>query len=151
MNAMPTTATTVDVAGLASTLRLSVTRLSRKLRREGAGAEISPTLVSALATVDRHGSMTAGELATHEQVQKPTVTRIVADLLEHDLIARTPDPLDGRISWLRTTAEGRRLLHRIRRQRDDYLAARLKRLSPQELEALERAAGLLERLTEVEA
>ncbi len=151
MNAMPTTPAAVDVAGLASTLRLSVTRLSRKLRREGAGAEISPTLVSALATVDRHGSMTVGELATHEQLQKPTVTRIVADLLENDLIARTPDPLDGRISWLQTTAEGRRLLHRIRRRRDDYLAARLKRLSPHELEALERAAGLLERLTEVEA
>jgi DNA-binding MarR family transcriptional regulator len=105
--------------------------------------------MSALATVERHGPMTVGELATHEQVQKPTVTRIVAALLERDLIARTPDPLDGRISWLKTTGQGRRLLQRIRRRRDEYLAARLKRLSPNELETLERAAELLERLTEV--
>jgi DNA-binding MarR family transcriptional regulator len=104
--------------------------------------------MSALATVERHGPMTVGELATHEQVQKPTVTRIVAALLERDLIARTQDPLDGRISWLEATGQGRRLLQRIRRRRDEYLAARLKRLSPVELETLERAAELLERLTE---
>ena len=146
---MPTAPTTMDAGSLASRLRLSVTRVSRTLRREGAGAEISPTLMSALATVERHGPMTVGELATHEQVQKPTVTRIVAALLERDLIARTPDPLDGRISWLNTTGQGRRLLQRIRRRRDEYLAARLKRLSPNELETLERAAELLERLTEV--
>ncbi len=146
---MPTAPTAMDAGSLASRLRLSVTRVSRTLRREGAGAEISPTLMSALATVERHGPMTVGELATHEQVQKPTVTRIVAALLERDLIARTPDPLDGRISWLKTTGQGRRLLQRIRRRRDEYLAARLKRLSPNELETLERAAELLERLTEV--
>ncbi|MDP9298390.1 MAG: MarR family transcriptional regulator [Actinomycetota bacterium] len=145
---MPTAPTTVDAGSLASRLRLSVTRVSRTLRREGAGAEISPTLMSALATVERHGPMTVGELATHEQVQKPTVTRIVAALLERDLIARTQDPLDGRISWLEATGQGRRLLQRIRRRRDEYLAARLKRLSPEELETLERAAELLERLTE---
>ena len=145
---MPTAPTTVDAGSLASRLRLSVTRVSRTLRREGAGAEISPTLMSALATVERHGPMTVGELATHEQVQKPTVTRIVAALQERDLVARTPDPLDGRISWLEATGQGRRLLQRVRRRRDEYLAARLKRLSPDELETLERAAELLERLTE---
>ncbi len=146
---MPIAPIAPDVAGLASRLRLSVTRLSRALRREGSGAEISPTLVSALATVDRHGPMTVGELATHEQVQKPTITRIVASLQERDLIVRMPDPLDGRISWLSMTADGRRLLQKVRRRRDEYLAARLKRLSPEELAMLEQAAGLIERLTEV--
>src|SRR2546427_8347975 len=144
---MPIASTAQDVAGLASRLRLSVTRLSRALRREGSGAGISPTLMSALATVDRHGPMTVGELATHEQVQKPTITRIVASLQESELIVRTPDPLDGRISWLSTTAEGRRLLQKVRRRRDEYLAARLKRLTPEELAMLGRAAELMERLT----
>jgi DNA-binding MarR family transcriptional regulator len=145
---MPIAPTAPDVSGLASRLRLSVTRLSRALRREGSGAEISPTLLSALATVDRHGPMTVGELAGHEQVQKPTITRIVASLQESELIARMPDPLDGRISWLSATGDGRRLLQKVRRRRDEYLAARLKRLTPEELVMLEQAAELMERLTE---
>ena len=92
--------------------------------------------------------MTVGELATHEQIQKPTVTRIVASLLERELIARTPDPLDGRMAWIQTTADGQRLLQRIRRRHDRYLAGRLKRLTPGELATLEQAAEILERLTE---
>jgi DNA-binding MarR family transcriptional regulator len=143
---MTTASVGSDVAGLASRLRISVTRLSRKLRREGSGAEVSPTLVSALATVDHHGPMTVSDLATHEQVRRPTVTRIVASLLERDLILRTPDPLDGRMSWLSTTQEGRRLLHRVRRRRDEYLAARLKSLGSRELDVLEQASEIFERL-----
>ena len=144
---MPTASYITDIAGLSSHLRLSVMRLARKLRREGSGAEITPTLLAALSTVDRHGPMTVGELATHEQIQKPTVTKIVASLLERELIARTPDPLDGRIAWVRATTEGRLLLQRIRRRHDRYLAGRLKGLTPDELATLERAAEILERLT----
>jgi DNA-binding MarR family transcriptional regulator len=125
-------------------------RLSRKLRRENSGADISPTLLAALSTIDRHGPMTVGDLATHEQVQKPTVTRILADLTERSLVERTPDPLDGRISWLQVSSAGRQLLQRIRRRHDVYLAKRLRRLSPEELDTLERAAEILERLTEGE-
>jgi DNA-binding MarR family transcriptional regulator len=137
-----------DVPALASRVRLSVMRLSRKLRREGSGAEITPTLLAALSTIDRHGRMTAGELATHEQVQKPTVTRILADLQERGLVSRTADPLDGRIAWVQISVEGRRLLQSIRRSHDAYLAARLKRLTPDELSVLENAAEILERLTD---
>ncbi len=150
MMSMPTNTapSVIDVAGLSSQLRLSVMRLARKLRREGSGAEITPTLLAALSTVYRHGPMTVGELAAHEQIQKPTVTRIVASLLERDLIARTPDPLDGRMAWIQTTSDGQQLLQRIRRRHDRYLAGRLKKLTPEELSTLERAAEILERLTE---
>jgi DNA-binding MarR family transcriptional regulator len=123
-------------------------RLSRKLRREGSGAQITPTLLAALSTIERHEPITVGTLAIHEQVQKPTVTRILAELIERGLAARTPDPLDGRMAWVQVTPEGRRLLQRIRRRHDEYLAKRLKRLSNDELVILERAADILERLTE---
>ena len=147
---MPTTAPSIDLAALATQVRLSVMRLSRKLRKENSGADITPTLLAALSTIERHGPMTVGDLATHEQVQKPTVTRILADLTERSLVERTPDPLDGRISWLQVSAEGRQLLQRIRRRHDAYLAKRLRRLNPDELDTLERAAEILERLTEGE-
>jgi DNA-binding MarR family transcriptional regulator len=123
-------------------------RLSRKLRREGSGAHITPTLLAALSTINRHGPVTVGDLAIHEQVQKPTMTRILAELIERGLAARTPDPLDGRMAWVQVTQEGRRLLQRIRRRHDEYLAKRLKRLTSDELITLERAADILERLTE---
>ena len=62
---MTTAPPTVDVAALASSLRLSVTRLARTLRRESA-TDVSPTLMAALATVETHGPMTPGDLAAHE-------------------------------------------------------------------------------------
>ena len=94
--------------------------------------------------------MTAGELAAHERVRKPTVTRLIASLLEHGLIERTPDPLDGRVTWVQLSAEGRRFLQRVRHRKDTYLWKRLRRLTPDELDTLERASALLERLLEDE-
>ena len=136
-------------ADLASQLRIGVTRLARRLRLEG-DASVTPTLLVALATIERHGPMTAGELATHERVRKPTVTRLVGSLLERGLIERTPDPLDGRVTWVQLSREGRRFLQRVRHRKDAYLSQRLRRLSPDELDTLERASALLERLLEDE-
>ena len=142
---MPVDAPTVDVAGLASRLRVSVARLARKLRREG-DSEISQTLLSALATIERHQPMTAGQFATHEQVQKPTVTRLIGVLVDRGLIERTTDPLDGRVVWLQLSGEGHRYLQRFRRRKDRYLSRRIEELTPSELATLDRAADILERL-----
>lgn len=143
---MSTVSPAVDVAALASHLRLGITRLARKLRREG-DPGVTPTLLAALSTIERHGPMTAGSLASHEQVEKPTVTRLLAALEARDLVTRTSDPLDRRIAWLKVTPEGRRLLQRTRRRKDEYLAKRLKGLPPGDLATLQRAAALVERLT----
>ena len=144
---MPPVASTVDVAALASQVRLGVTRLARKLRREG-DPGMTPTLLAALSTIERHGPMTAGTLASHEQVEKPTVTRLLAVLDERGLIERTPDPLDGRVAWLQISATGRKLLLRTRRRKDEYLVKRIKDLSPEDQGTLEAAAEILDRLTE---
>lgn len=146
---MTTSPVLTDIAGVASHLRLSVFRLARKLRREG-DAEVTPTLQAALATVERHGPITAGMLAAHEQIQKPTCTRVIAELRERRLIERTPDPLDARVAWLQVTPAGRKVLQHVRTRHTAYLAERLKRLSSQDLATIERAADILERLTEEE-
>ncbi|MDH4112228.1 MAG: MarR family transcriptional regulator [Actinomycetota bacterium] len=144
---MPTAPPDTDLAGLASHLRLSVFRASRTLRRES-HAGISPTLLAALATIDRHGPMTAGDLAVHEQVRKPTVTRILGALVDDGLVERTPDPVDGRVSWVQLTPAGRSLMRSARRRTDRFLAKRLERLDPADLAALDRAAEILDRVTE---
>ena len=147
MRGMPSVASTVDVAALASQVRLGVTRLARKLRREG-DPGMSPTLLAALSTIERHGPMTAGTLASHEQVEKPTVTRLLSVLHERELIERTPDPLDGRVGWVQVSATGRKLLQRTRRRKDEYLVKRIKGLSPEDQATLDDAAEFLDRLTE---
>jgi DNA-binding MarR family transcriptional regulator len=135
-----------ECAELAARLRVSVWRAARRMRRESAPG-ISPTLHAALFTIETHGPMTAGQLAEHEQVRKPTVTRTIAALLVQGLITRTPDPLDGRVTWLQVTSEGTQLLQRSRRRTDEFLAMRLTRLTPHERSVLGEAATILERLS----
>jgi len=146
MSSVPASSPAVDVASLATRLRTDIWRLARRLRSE-AHVDLTPTLQSALGTLDRHGPMTPGTFARHEHIQKPTATRTIAALLELELVERTPDPLDGRVSWLQLSPDGRRLVQRMRRRYDAYLAARIKRLPGEDLAVLERAAGILETIT----
>jgi DNA-binding MarR family transcriptional regulator len=135
-----------DTAAIAARLRLGVTRLARRLRQE-AEAGITPSMLSALSTLDRQGTLTMGDLCAVEQVQPPTMTRIVAALLEAGLIAREPDPADGRVAWVRLTPEGRKLLERSRGRKEAYLAKALRELDSRELATLEDATEILERIT----
>jgi DNA-binding MarR family transcriptional regulator len=134
-----------DIAALASQLRIAVARTARTLRRE-AGEGITPTLMCALATIEHHGPMTVGALAEHERVTKPTVTRTVRALVDQGLVVRTGDLEDGRVAWLTLSVDGRRLVQRVRRRKDEYLARRLRGLEPAEIEALQRAADVLARI-----
>jgi DNA-binding MarR family transcriptional regulator len=137
--------TTISEAELASRLRLAVTRLGRRLRGQLAG-DVSPSQLSALASIGRVGPLTLGELSAVERVKPPTMTRIVAALEDLGLVTRTVDRNDRRVARVATTADGRRFIERSRRTKDAYLAARLHQLDPDDRAALERATTVLERL-----
>src|ERR1035437_11150368 len=83
-------------AGLATALRISVSRLARRMRAEraaqGLQPELSDTQLAALATLEKHTAMTPGELAEHEKVQPPSMTRVIAALEEGDLMQQMPHP-----------------------------------------------------------
>ncbi len=134
-----------DTTELASRLRLGVTRLARRLRQE-ADTGITPSLLTALATIERDGPLTIGDLSAAEHVQPPTMTRIVGALVEAGLATRDPDAEDRRVAWVHATPEGSRLIRRSRSRKDAYLAKRLRDLEPEELTVLDRAAEILERL-----
>ena len=134
----------------AAKLRLSIVRTARRMRQE-ADAGLSPTLIAALATIERHGPLTPSELADAERVKRPTATRIAAGLEADDLIVRAPDPSDGRGALLSISPRGRALLRRLRRRKNAYLSRRLRELDDDDVEALERAAEVLERMLEGEA
>jgi DNA-binding MarR family transcriptional regulator len=138
---------TISSTDLAHRLRPAVTRLARRMRQQ-AGAELSPTQVAALATIGAHGPLTPSELAAREHIQRPTATRVLTKLEEGGLVERTTDPGDRRCSLVSATPAGNALLDAVRDRKDAYLARRLDRLSPQDLAALDRAAGILERMLE---
>ena len=141
------TATTATPTELASQLRLAVMRLSRRLRQH-APHDITPSQLSALATVARDGRLTLSQLADAERVQPPTITRVVDALVQRGLVDRTPSETDRRVAWVAPTASGLALVEEIRQRRDAYLARHLRALPPADLELLARAAELLERLME---
>ena len=144
---METTLQAPPADDLAGRLRLAVARTARRLRQE-ADAGLSPSLIAALSTVDRHGPLTPSRLAEIERVQRPTATRLVASLEQQGLVAREPDPLDGRVSYVSLSPEGARFLKRLRSRKNAYLAKRLRRLDDEELATLERATQILERILE---
>jgi DNA-binding MarR family transcriptional regulator len=139
-------------AGLATGLRISVSRLARRLRVERVGgpaqAGLSDTQLAALAALDHHAAMTPGELALHEKVQPPSMTRVIAALEARGLVLRAPHPTDRRQVILSVTGEGKDLVNQARRRRDAWLAMRMSELTPQERATLRAAAPILEKLSQ---
>jgi DNA-binding MarR family transcriptional regulator len=135
--------------GLASSLRLSVMRLARRLRAERADESLTLTQLATLGTLQRHGPMTLGELAAHEKVQPPSMTRIVSSLEDRGLVVRGPHRADGRRVVVSITAEASARLAEDRRRRDAWLARRMRELTPDEHDALRRAAPVLEKLAQL--
>ena len=139
--------TTLDSAALAHDLRLAVMRFSRRLRNQRVDTSVTLTHLAALSTLKRHGPMSPGELAAHERVQPPSMTRVVVALEERGLVTRTPHPTDGRQVVIGLTDAAERLLTEEARAREAWLSARLHRLTPQERAALREAAAIMEQLT----
>lgn len=140
-----------ELTDTASQLRNAIVRTSRALRQEAAGESgLSPTQTAVLASINRSGPITPSELADLERVKRPTMTRTLGCLEREGLIERTPDPADGRSSLVAVNDAGRERLARLRRRKSAYLARRLRKLDPEEVETLARAAALLERMREDE-
>jgi DNA-binding MarR family transcriptional regulator len=137
--------TNEEVAGR---LRIAINRLQRRLRQESLGG-LSPAQASALGSVNRHGSPTLGELAAIEQVQPPTMTRIVASLTEAGMVTRVADAADRRSARVRITPSGERALERVRTRKTAFLLRRLAELGPDEQLRAAELVALLEHLLEV--
>jgi len=134
-------------------MRISVSRLARRLRVERLGlggpeTALSDIQLAALAALERKGSMTPGELADHEKVQPPSMTRVIAVLEERGLVLREPHSTDRRQVILTVTPDGRDLVQRVRRRREAWLAQRLQELTAEERQILRRAAPILEKISQ---
>jgi DNA-binding MarR family transcriptional regulator len=131
-------------ADLASSLRISVMRLARRLRLEKSTEDLSMNQLAALGTLNRCGELTVGELAGIEKVKPPSMTRTVNSLAEAGLVTRSPHPTDGRQVMVDLTPAARQVLDEDRRRRDAWLAKRLAALSPEQRVLLREVVPLLE-------
>ena len=92
---------------LVTRTRLAVLRLARRLRQQVTPG-ITPSQQSALAAIEHRGPLTLGELAAYENVQPPSITRIVGNLEAADLVERTTAAADRRVSLVQITRQGQR-------------------------------------------
>ncbi|HEX6487096.1 MAG TPA: MarR family transcriptional regulator [Nocardioidaceae bacterium] len=134
-------------AGLAAALRISVARLTRRLRSErDPRNELSIGQLSVLGALYRNGACSIGELAAHERVQPPSMTRTVNCLEEAGYVLRRQHETDRRQVVIELADKGTTTLEADRRRRDAWLAQRLRELTPEERSVLRQAAPILERL-----
>lgn len=133
-------------AAAVNALRAGVMRLSRRLRQQRIDETLSPTEMSVLGTLARCGSATPGELARKEQVQPPSMTRIIAMLEAKGLVTLEPHPEDRRQKVVAQTAEAESMLAASRAKRNAWLTELTGKLDDTEWELLRAAAPVLEKL-----
>lgn len=144
-------ATDDRVLDLSAQLRPVLLRLARRMNRRASTAELTPSRLSALASIGRAGPLRLGELAQRERISKSSVTRLVDRLEEAGYITRVTDPSDGRGTLVDVTAPGREVIDAATARAEDYLTQQLAGLGEDDLRVLEAAWPTLERLLEVKA
>src|ERR1022692_2020264 len=131
----------------AARLRVAITRMSRRLRKHEL-AGLTPTKLSALATVWQAGPVRLGDLAAAERIAPSTLTRLVSALEESGYVERRAVPGDARASTVAITPRGREVLERIKQESTVLLHASLLTLTEDQLAALAAALPALEQLAE---
>lgn len=128
---------------LANDLSLAVVRLARQLRFRRPDSPVSLTQLSALATLAKDGPMTPGALATRERVRPPSMTRVIASLVELELVERSSHPDDRRQVLVAVSPAGAELFEAERRAGMEWLQGRLEKLKQEDRATLLAAADLM--------
>jgi DNA-binding MarR family transcriptional regulator len=136
-----------DTLPLAELLRPALLRASRHLRREAQKAGVSMLDAQLLTVIKKNPGIGGGELADREQMSRPSMSGHVKRLEAAGWLARDDASAeDRRRVGLRLTPAGEAALEAIRARRNDWLAARLAGLDPDDRAALAAAAAALARL-----
>lgn len=143
----PRQAPAPDAARTADRLHSAAIHLLRSVRVEDRATGLSAPRLSALSVIVFGGPVTMSALAAAEQVQPPTMTKLVQELMRDGLAEQVSDPDDGRVLRVRATDKGRKLLAEGRRRRVARLAAAVSALSAADQKLLGRAAELIDGLS----
>ena len=131
---------------VANRLNSSAIHLLRRISKDDGADGVTGARASALSVVVYGGPLSVGDLARRERVALPTISRIVDALARDGLLARERVESDRRTVTLAATRRGRTLMERGRARRIRRLAEELRGLEDEDVEALERALDVLDRL-----
>jgi DNA-binding MarR family transcriptional regulator len=149
MTAVLGTSDTAHAMALAGELRVTIGRLSRRLREETRPGNLTASQLSAVGRLDRDGPATVTTLARAEGVRPQSMGATISVLEAEGLVTGTPDPADGRQTIYALTAECKRILKASRAAREDWLFRAIQaKLSAREQEKLGMVVELLQRLSE---
>jgi DNA-binding MarR family transcriptional regulator len=143
------TSDTPQLAALAGELRISLSKLIRRLREQAQPGDFTSAQKSVLLRLDRDGPATVSALARAESVRPQSMRVTVAGLEAIGAVNGEPDPADGRQTLIALTPTFRKTIKASRAAKDDWLLRALQaQLSPQEQDALAAAVKLLQRLAD---
>lgn len=131
---------------VANRLHSAAIHLLRRARRVDAESRLPAPQLSALSVIVYAGPITLGELAAAEQVRPPTMTRLIAAMEAAALVEREADPSDGRITRIRATPSGKRILEEGRDRRIAVIAEALDTLPARDVDAIARALDAIEKV-----
>ena len=135
-----------DPVAVANQLRPLLHKLTRHLRRETHSLGVTGSQISLLAEIRRAPGIGVRELAALERMSAPGMSKYVGRLEGEGLIVREPSDEDRRRVGLRVSPEGERVLRSVKSRRTAWLAARLRGLSDEELQAVDAAIAPLQEL-----
>ena len=128
-------------------VRVVYSRLRRRLRETYDRGDLTPSQTSVLSRLDKDGDASVGDLSAAEGVRHQSVATIVGALAERGLVARRPDPGDGRRQLVFVTDSGHAFLEDRRRAGESWLARAMENeCTEAERRTLLEAAALLERI-----
>ena len=136
-----------DHVAVANDLRPVLLRLARQLRRELHEADVTAGQATVLTQIGKSPGIGIRDLALLDGVSQPRMSKVVQELLVAGLVVRNEGE-DRRRVGLELTQRGEEVVESVRNARTAWLAGRLERLAPDELERLHDALPLLARLIE---
>ncbi|HLZ26533.1 MAG TPA: MarR family winged helix-turn-helix transcriptional regulator [Chloroflexota bacterium] len=139
--------TVAEAASLADRVHSAAIHLLRRLRRTDPLTGVHPAQLSVLSVL-LGGPRTIGDLAAIQQVQPPTMSRLIRAMEAAGLVCRTRDDLDGRVVWIQWTPDGERVLGRGRELRIAALRDQVDALPAADRQALRAGLEVLERLVQ---
>lgn len=137
---------------VAASLRSTVTRLIRQLRKQNISSDFSNAELLTMGLLDQHGKLLPSELAEMERISAQAISQIVNRLAEVGCVQRVADLTDKRKMVISLTEKGTQHLYETRRIKEEWLVNAMEHLfSAEELVLIEAFLPLLQRLAEYNA
>ncbi|PSL33369.1 MarR family winged helix-turn-helix transcriptional regulator [Chitinophaga ginsengisoli] len=134
---------------VAASLRSTVTRLVRQLRKQNISSDFSNAELLTMGLLDQHGKLLPSALADMERISAQAISQILNRLEEVGCVNRVMDETDKRKSVVSLTEKGIQHLYENRRIKEEWLVKAMEKLfSAEELSLIEAFLPLLQRLAE---